>query len=76
MFLKKISELKNTLFFRLTILYAAAFIFVAILSFFTFYWYLHEVTMDSLDEELVDDAEVYARSLKKSDLSTSKRDRR
>ena len=65
MFLKKISDLKNKLFFRLTIQFAAAFIFIAMLSFLTFYWYLHRVTMERLDEELVDDAAVYAANVKK-----------
>ena len=69
MSLKKISDLKNTLFFRLTVLYATAFIFIAILAFFTFYWYLHQVTMDRLDEELVDDTEVYSQLLHKTNLA-------
>ena len=69
MYLKKISDLRNTLFFRLMIQYAATFILIAVLAFFVFYWYLHRATMENLDEELVDDTEVYAQLLKKKDLA-------
>ena len=65
----KITNLKNTLFFRLTIQYAATFILIAVFAFFVFYWYLHRVTMENLDEELVDDTEIYAQMLQKNDLA-------
>ena len=57
MFLKKIHNLKNSLLFRLTILYALAFTVLSGLGFLIFFYRIHAVTMEHLDVELLDETE-------------------
>ncbi len=58
--LKKIRNLKNTLAFRLTFLYAGIFFLSALLIFSFCYYKIYTVTMDNLDEELIDEIEKYS----------------
>jgi signal transduction histidine kinase len=60
MFLRKILNLKNTLLFRLTFLYAGIFTLSSLLVFFIFYFKIYTVTMDGMDEELLGEIEAYS----------------
>jgi signal transduction histidine kinase len=60
MSLRKILKLKDSLLFRLTFLYTAAFILLASLGFVVFYYRLHAVTIDRMDDELAADVREYA----------------
>jgi signal transduction histidine kinase len=60
MFLRKIIDLKNTLLFRLTALYALAFLAVSLVSFLVFYFYVYSLSMERMDEELLDEVEIFA----------------
>ena len=53
MSLKKALKLKNTLLFRLTALYALAFVAVSLVSFLIFYFYVYSVSMERMDDELL-----------------------
>ena len=68
MFSKKISPLKNTLLFRLTVLYAGIFSLSALLIFVFCYFKIHTVTMHDLDEELLDAISRYAATLSREDV--------
>jgi signal transduction histidine kinase len=68
MFLKKIHNLKNSLLFRLTILYAVTFTVMAGLGFLIFYYRIYSVTMEHLDIELLDEIEKYTTLAKESGL--------
>ncbi|MGD8992468.1 MAG: HAMP domain-containing sensor histidine kinase [Desulfobacterales bacterium] len=59
MFLKKLTNLRRSLLFRLTILYAVAFTVLAAIGFLTFYYRIYAVTMDRLDLELREKAENF-----------------
>ena len=54
MFLRKLHNLKNSLLFRLTILYAVAFTVLAAIGFLVFYYRIYAVTMERLDSELLE----------------------
>jgi len=69
MFLKKISNLGNTLLFRLTVLHTVAFTLLAIISFAVFYYRIYSVTMERMDEELLEETEHHAARLADSDLA-------
>jgi hypothetical protein len=73
MFLKKIKSLGNSLLFRLTILYTLTFTLLAIISFSVFYYRIYSVTMERMDEELLDDTEYYSEYLAKSGLAGLKK---
>jgi signal transduction histidine kinase len=60
MFLKKILDLKNTLLFRLTVLYAGMFIVLSLVAFVFIYYRLQAFTIDSIDEELLKEIKVFA----------------
>ena len=60
MFLKKIINLKKTLLFRLTVLYAGIFSLSALLIFLFCYFKIYSVTMDDLDSELLDDIQFFS----------------
>jgi signal transduction histidine kinase len=60
MFLKKIHNLRKSLLFRLTILYAVAFTFLSSIGFLIFYYRIYSVTMERLDLELLEESEKYA----------------
>ena len=68
MFLKKIHNLKNSLLFRLTILYAVAFTVLSALGFLIFYYRIYSVTMEHLDVELLDETEKYGDLMKEIGL--------
>jgi signal transduction histidine kinase len=59
MFLKKLLSFRHFLLFRLTLLYAVAFIFLASLSFIVLYYRLFSLTMDRMDEELLEKTRYY-----------------
>jgi len=69
MFLKKIKNLKYSLLFRLTILYTLTFTLLAVVSFAVFYYRIYAVTMERMDEELLEEIEYYAGYLADSDLA-------
>ena len=60
MFLRKILSLKNTLLFRLTILYAGIFTLLSFLAFAIFYYQILTVTMKGMDEELLKEIEEFS----------------
>jgi len=68
MFSRKITKLKNTLLFRLTALYALAFVAVSLISFLIFYFYVYSVSMDRMDDELLDDIEVFSAAMARKNL--------
>ncbi len=69
MFLKKMNSLGNSLLFRLTVLYTLAFTMLAIISFGAFYYRIYSVTMERVDEELLEEIEYYSGYLAESDLA-------
>lgn len=74
MFLKKIKHLKNSLLFRLTVLFTMAFTLLAVVGFGVFYYVIYSMTMERLDEELLEDEiEYYAEYLSKSGLEGLKK---
>jgi signal transduction histidine kinase len=72
MFLRKINDLNNTLFFRLTVLYAIALILVAAISFTIIYYRIYAMTMERMDDELLDEIEWYAEKMAKNSLQSVK----
>ena len=68
MFLKKLHNLKKSLLFRLTILYAVAFTVLAAIGFSIFYYRIYSVTMEHLDIELLDETEKYTVLMKEAGL--------
>lgn len=68
MFLKKIIKLKDSLLFRLTILYTIAFVFISAISFLIFYYYIYSVTMDRMDSELLEETREYSKVLANNNL--------
>jgi signal transduction histidine kinase len=69
MFLKKIKSLGNSLLVRLTILYTVTFTLLAVISFLVFYYQIYAVTMERMDEELLEETEYYSEYLAKSGLA-------
>jgi signal transduction histidine kinase len=59
MSLRKILDLKNTLLFRLTVLYAGMFIVLSLVAFVFIYYRLQTFTIDSIDEELWEEIKVF-----------------
>ncbi|MGD9239980.1 MAG: HAMP domain-containing sensor histidine kinase [Desulfobacterales bacterium] len=68
MFLKKLHNLKNSLLFRLTILYAVAFTVLSIIGFLICYYRIYTVTMERLDLELLDKTRKYVALMKEAGL--------
>ena len=68
MFLRKIHSFKNSLLFRLTILYAVAFTVLSTIGFLIFYYRIYDVTMGRLDNELLEKSQRYAALAKESGL--------
>lgn len=68
MFLKKLHNLKKSLLFRLTILYALAFTVLAAIGFSIFYYRIYSVSMEHLDIELIDETEKYTALMKHAGL--------
>jgi len=59
MFLKKISKYKNSLLFRLAITYTLTIAFLSIISFLILYNRIYSVTMNRMDDELLEEIEEY-----------------
>jgi signal transduction histidine kinase len=68
MFLRKIHNFKNSLLFRLTILYAVAFTVLSTIGFLIFYYRIYDVTMERLDLELLEKTRKYTALTKESGL--------
>ncbi len=66
MSLKRVIELKSSLLFRLTVLYAVTFMVLAIIGFTIFYYRIYSVTINRIDEELYDDSQRFDELLKAS----------
>jgi hypothetical protein len=49
MLLEKISNLKNTLLFRLTVLHATAFVVLSFVSFLILYYRIYLISMETVD---------------------------
>jgi signal transduction histidine kinase len=72
MFLNKIKYLRNTLFFRLTVLYTIALVFVSAISFIIIYYRIYAVTMERMDDELLDEIEWYVEEMAGNSLESVK----
>jgi signal transduction histidine kinase len=68
MSLEKIIKLKNTLLFRLTVLYAGIFTLSSVLIFFAIYFKIHSVAIKDMDEEFLDEISQYAEHMSRSGL--------
>lgn len=68
MFLSKLHNLKQTLLFRLTLLYAVSFTVLSAVGFLIFYYRIYSISIESLDLELAADAEKYTALMKASGL--------
>lgn len=68
MFLKKINYLRNSLLFRLTLLYAVAFTVLSTMGFLIFYYRIYSVTMEHLDIELLAETQKYTALMKESGI--------
>ena len=68
MSLKKLRDLKNSLLFRLTLLYAVAFTLLSTIGFLIFYYRIYSVTMEHLDTELLAESEKYTALIKDNGL--------
>ena len=68
MFLRKLHNLKNSLLFRLTILYAVAFTVLSTIGFLIFYYRIYTVTMERLDFELLEKAGRFIALMKDAGL--------
>jgi signal transduction histidine kinase len=73
MFLRKIKILGNSLLFRLTILYTLTFTLLAIISFSVFYYQIYSVTMERMDEELMEETAYYSEYLARLGLVSLKK---
>ena len=60
MSLRKILDLKNTLLFRLTVLYAGMFIVLSMVAFVFIYYRIQTFTFNSIDEDLLEEVKVFA----------------
>ena len=68
MSLKKILNLKNTLLFRLTILYAGIFTISAIMIFTIIYFKIYSVALNEMDEEFLFEINKYSRVMDENGL--------
>ena len=68
MFLRKLHNFRNSLLFRLTILYAVAFTALSTIGFLIFYYRIYAVTMERLDLELLEKTRKYADLTKEAGL--------
>ncbi|MGD9350804.1 MAG: HAMP domain-containing sensor histidine kinase [Desulfobacterales bacterium] len=71
MFSKKLNNLKNSLLFRLTILYALAFTVLSAIGFLIFYFRIYSVTMEHLDIELLDESQKYTDLIKENNVEAA-----
>ena len=63
MSLKRVIDLKSSLLFRLTVLYALTFMVLAVIGFTIFYYRIYSVTINRIDQELYEDSQLYAELL-------------
>lgn len=63
---RSVIDLRNSLLFRLTVLYAATFMVLAIIGFTIFYYRIYSVTITRIDQELFKDSRFYAELLAES----------
>jgi signal transduction histidine kinase len=68
MSLEKIIKLKNTLLFRLTVLYAGIFTLSSVLIFFAIYFKIHSVAIKDMDEEFLDEISQYSENMSRGGL--------
>jgi len=68
MFLKKLHNFRNSLIFRLTLLYAVSFTVLSAVGFLIFYYRIYATAMESLDHELLADTEKYTALMKEAGL--------
>ena len=74
MFLKKFKNLGNSLLFRLTILFTLSLTLLAIISFGVFYYQIYSMTMERMDEDLLEnEIEYYSEYLARSGLERLKK---
>jgi signal transduction histidine kinase len=66
MSLKKLHNLKNSLLFRLTLLYAVSFTVLSAVGFLIFYYRIYAIAIESLDHELLDDTKKYTALMKET----------
>ena len=69
MSLKKIADLKSSLLFRLTVLYATTFTVLAFIGFAMFYYQIYSAAIERLDDELFEDTQKFAELIKKNGLA-------
>jgi signal transduction histidine kinase len=72
MFLKRLHNLRNSLLFRLTLLYAVSFTVMAGVGFLIFYYRIYALAMEGLDHELLADTEKYTALIKETGLEEAK----
>jgi signal transduction histidine kinase len=72
MSLKKILDLKNTLLFRLTFLYAGIFTLSTLIAFLVFYFKIHSVAMEDLSQELIEEAHKYSELMSEEGIAAIK----
>jgi signal transduction histidine kinase len=68
MLLRKLHNFKNSLLFRLTILYAVAFTVLSTIGLLIFYFRIYAVTMERLDDELLGKTQKYTTLAKEAGL--------
>lgn len=68
MFLKNLHNFKNSLLFRLTILYALTFTVLSTIGFLIFYYRIYAVTMERLDQELLEKTGKFIALMKEAGL--------
>ena len=71
MFSKKLRDLKNSLLFRLTLLYAVAFTALSTIGFLIFYYRIYSVTMEHLDVELLGESQKYSEIIKEGNIEAA-----
>jgi signal transduction histidine kinase len=72
MSLKKILDLKNTLLFRLTFLYAGIFTLSTLITFLVFYFKIHSVAMEDMSQELIEEAHKYSELMSEEGIAAIK----
>jgi signal transduction histidine kinase len=72
MFLRKLHNLRNSLLFRLTVLYAISFTVLSTVGFMIFYYRIYTIAVEGLDHELQADTEKYAALMKETGLEAVK----
>jgi len=72
MFLEKFNHLRNSLLFRLTLLYAVTFTVLSAIGFLIFYYRIYAVSMERLNLELLADMQKYTGLMKEDGLDAVK----